>query len=225
MNHHRRRVACPRCRHAAGRGRATTERADDEPHALAVPRRAFLATAGGAAAALAGCAGIGRDGRGGDDGDLPDPVSLGGGKQCDTCGMVIGEHPGPSGQIFYREHAPTGHDDPARFDSVRELFAYHFDRRRRGWEALVVYVTDYSVVDYSIEIRGGTPYLSSHVEPGAFADARGVVFVVGSEVHGAMGPDLVPFSTEGDAEAFAAERGGEPVAFDDVDAGVLSRIG
>lgn len=137
--------------------------------------------------------------------------------------MVIADHPGPNGQIFYRNHTPEGHDNPAWFDSVKELFSYRFEKQRFDWEAEVVYATDYSTVDYSLTTERGTTYISSPVEPASFADASDLVFVVGSEVHGAMGPDLIPFSARADATAFSDEHGGEVVNYADVDAGTLER--
>ncbi|MFB6352582.1 MAG: nitrous oxide reductase accessory protein NosL [Halobacteriales archaeon] len=175
-----------------------------------------LAAAG--VASLAGCLG----GPTGDE-PVPDPVALDGGKQCDVCGMVIADHPGPNGQIFYRDHAPEGHDNPAWFDSVKEQFAYHFEKQRFDWEALVVYATDYSAVDYRLFTERDTTYISCHVEPGSFADAADLVYVVGSEVHGAMGPDLIPFGDRADATAFSGDHGGEVLAYDDIDASTLAR--
>lgn len=185
------------------------------PHT--VRRRTFLA--GAAVAALAGCL----SGATPTETAPPTPIALDGGEQCDGCGMVIADHPGPNGQLFYQDHAPEGHDNPAWFDSVKELFAYHFEKQRLDWEALVVYATDYSAVDYSLSTERGTTYLSSHTSADSFADATELVFLVGSDVHGAMGPDLIPFSVEADATALAADHGGEVVAFEDVDEGTLAR--
>lgn len=209
----------------SGRHRSNEDRRDDGPRCPAcglpgVTRRAVLgglATAG--LASLAGCLG----GDGGEE-PVPEPVALDGGKQCDACGMVIADHPGPNGQIFYREHAPEGHDNPAWFDSPKELFAYHFEKQRLDWTARVVYVTDYSAVDYRLFTEHDTTYISSHVEPASFADAADVVYVVGSDVHGAMGPDLIPFGERADATAFVDDHAGEVLAYGDIDATTLGRV-
>jgi nitrous oxide reductase accessory protein NosL len=172
--------------------------------------------AGGAtlATALAGC--LSGDGYGTADADAPDPITLTTEHSCDVCGMVIPNHPGPSSQIFYRDERPSGHDNPARFDSTWEAFEYHFERTDRGWAADAFYVTDYSAVDYTVSVNEGDPTISTHPAASAFVDAGKVTFVVGSEVVGAMGRDLVGFSDSADAEEFRDEYGGSLATFDEV---------
>jgi nitrous oxide reductase accessory protein NosL len=170
-----------------------------------------------ALAAVAGCSS-------GGSAPTPDPVAVSDGAQCDACGMVVTENPGPTGEIFYREDRPTAHDGPARFDSLRGcLFPYYFEHERRDWEALAVYVTDYSAVDYSLTTAESKTFVSRHADADSFTDAREAHFVVGGEAYGAMGADLVPFSVESDATAFADEHGGRVLAFDEVTPEVLSR--
>lgn len=138
--------------------------------------------------------------------------------------MVIEEHPGPNGQIFYRDHAPETHDNPAWFESLRGcLFPYYFEKERLDWAVDAIYVTDYSSIDYEISESGGDRFISSDTEPGTFADATELTFVVGSSVNGSMGPEFIPFSDDGDAETFVEEHGGELVTFDDIDPELLER--
>ena len=178
-------------------------------HDRGLGRREFL---------LAGCSGDGAT-----DAAPPDPVSVGAGQVCDSCGMVISEHPGPNGQIFYRE-GPSSGSEPARFDSPKAcLFPYYFEHERRGWSAEVVYVTDYSRVDYEITTVEGQRYIQTATAPESFSNARDTVFVVGSEVHGAMGADFVPFSERADAESLAEEHGGEVVEYDSIDEGLIGQ--
>ncbi|WP_232700306.1 nitrous oxide reductase accessory protein NosL [Halobacterium wangiae] len=182
-------------------------------------RRAFLAT--GAAAlttALAGCTVLG--GASGDQeaGPKPDPVDLSGGKADDQGGMLIGEHFGPNGQIFYADHSPEGHDNPAWFHTLAVgLFPYHFAREQQGWTADAIYVTDYSTVDYDLTERKGRQYITSHTAADTFGDAEALTYVAGSRVHGGMGTELLPFSDDSDASEFVSTHGGETVAFDDID--------
>lgn len=183
-------------------------------------RRRLLAGLGTLAVAgvAAGCT------TGGETSPTPDPVQIAAGEQCDVCGMVVSEHPGPVGEIFYRDNRPGGHENPARFDSLRGcLFPFLLEHERLDWEATAVYVTDYSTVDYEVTEQEGTPFISSHVSADAFALTEAVTFVVGSGVNGAMGPDFVPFSLRADAEAFAGAYGGDLLEFEDIDASVLSR--
>jgi copper chaperone NosL len=172
----------------------------------------------GLATALAGCSLL----DGGED--APAPVTLTTDDACEVCGMVIPNHPGPSAEIFYDDNEPSGHANPARFDSTWEAFKYHFDREDRGWTAAAFYVTDYSTVEYTVSTDDGESVISTHPGADAFVDADRVTFVVGSEVVGAMGRDLVGFSDRTDATAFRDEYGGSLASFDDVTRETIAQL-
>jgi nitrous oxide reductase accessory protein NosL len=180
-------------------------------------RRFLLGSAALAVGAVAGCLGGGGEG--------PAAITLTTEHTCDVCGMIIPNHPGPSTEIFYADQQPSGHENPARFDSTWEAFQYDFERRNRGWKRQAFYVTDYSTVDYQLFTEGGDTLISTHPEAEAFADATQVTFVVGSEVKGAMGRDLIAFSDRGDAGAFQEEHGGELAEFGDVTPGMVEQLG
>lgn len=186
--------------------------ADDAP---TLDRRTFLGGVGAtAAAALAGCTAVANDG---DPSPAPTPVALDGGKQDDFGGMIIGEHAGPNGQIFYRNQAPHGPGTPAWFHTLAHgLFPYYFEHERMGWEAVTVYVTDYSTVDYALLERGDRTFISTHMGASTFGDAHDMRYVAGSDVHGGMGPELIPFGQAADAEAFRDAHGGSLVGFDGI---------
>jgi copper chaperone NosL len=215
---------CDHCHHAHGHSHphahGSGEGPEQERRAGGVTRRRLLGCVGAAAAAsLAGCLG------GDSGGSQPDPVTLTTDDQCEVCGMVIPNHPGPSAEVFYRDEQPSGHDNPARFDSTWEAFQYDFERRDRGWDRTAFYVTDYSSVDYSLTRDGDSTVISTHPEADAFADATGVTFVVGSEVKGAMGRDLIGFSAETDAESFSDDHGGTLLTFGDVTRETVAGLG
>ena len=144
-----------------------------------VTRRTVLATgASTAAVALAGCTSSSFGG-----GSAPDPIALDAGQACDNCGMVIQKHPGPVGQVFFRDNAPEGHDNPAYFDALKQcMFPYRLERESLGWNVVAQYVTDYSAVDYTVTTEGGDSFISSHVGADAFAPAEELYYVVESEV-------------------------------------------
>jgi len=177
-------------------------------------RRVLSAAATSGVLSMAGCL----------SGPSPDPVTLGSDDVCDVCGMIIPQHPGPTTQVFYRNNDPSGHDNPARFDSTWEAFQYDFERRDRGWTRAAFYVTDYSSVDYEIRTDAGTTFISTHPEAAAFTDASAVTFVVGSSVEGAMGRDLIAFSSDDDATAFADEYGGSTTQFEDVTRSMIGSL-
>lgn len=184
-------------------------------------RRAVLtATVTLGTSALAGCAG---SINGTTQTERPEATSLTEEDNCDVCGMVIPNHPGPSSEIFYADNEPNDHPNPARFDSTWE--AFQFDFAREDWTRQAFYVTDYSSVEYEIRSDDGQQLISRHVARASFVDARSVTFVVGSEVVGTMGKDLIAFSDETDAEAFSQEYGGDLVAFEDVTPTMISQLG
>ncbi|MFB6069000.1 MAG: nitrous oxide reductase accessory protein NosL [Halobacterium sp.] len=186
-----------------------------EPADAGLSRRALIGAVGvTATAALAGCSSGGGEST---PATTPSPVDLSGGKQDDVGGMVIGEHFGPNGQIFYRDHSPRGHDNPAWFMSLTAgFFPYSFRHADEGWTAAATYVTDYSAVDYELTTVNGTAYISSHTPADSFGSADQLTYVAGSEVRGGMGKTLVPFSDSGDADSFVSDHGGRRVSFSDV---------
>lgn len=168
-------------------------------------RRFLLGTA--ATVGLAGCLG---------STDRPDPIALTEGMSCDQCGMVITQQPGPSGQTYYQEHSPEGHDPPARFCSSVCTFRHRFATGDRGWRPQVTYLTDYSAVDYRVRRADGVPVISAHLNAENFSATDSLDVVVGSDVEGAMGPAIVPFGETADAETFVSTYGGEVIAAEEV---------
>jgi len=154
----------------------------------------------------------------GGDEELPEPVAVNAGQACDVCGMVIQNHPGPVAQTYYRDNFPEGRaeDEPAWFCSNTCLFDFYFGRSQQGWEPLVHYTTDYSAVEYKVAEESGTLFITSHPEAENFVNGEETTLVVDSDVLGAMGPSLIPFTGSEDATAFREEYGGDIFAFGDV---------
>jgi copper chaperone NosL len=115
------------------------------------------------------------------------------------CNMIVVNHDGPKGQIFLSDH-----DEPLWFTSVRDTLAYTMlpDEPRN---IAAIYVNDMGRASWD------------QPEPGTWIDARQAWYVLGSKMTGGMGaPEAVPFRERAAAEAFAATRGGEVLAFDAV---------
>lgn len=181
-------------------------------------RRTVLTAVGsGLAVGVAGCLGNGEG-----DSELPAAVSLNEPQACDQCGMVIDEHPGPTGQLFFDDHPPD-REGPAWFCSASCTYSYRFDREDEDIEPVVAYLTDYSHVDYSVD-DGAEPTISAHLAADNFREESALSVVVGSGVEGAMGPELIPFADADDAEAFADEYGGEVRTATDVDRELVDSI-
>ena len=181
-------------------------------------RRVIAAGIGSAVTGLAGCLGDASEET------PPDPVDLEGKFDTDH-GMEIGPHGGANGQIFYRDADPRDEGNPAWFHTlVHSLFPYHFDRLDRGWEPVVVYVTDFSRVEYRVRRRDGALRMPSPTAPETFADATDLVYVAESDVMGGMGPALHPFSDADDARSFVDSHGGQTVTFDEIDRALIEAI-
>ncbi|MDG5820530.1 nitrous oxide reductase accessory protein NosL [Natronococcus sp. A-GB7] len=181
---------------------------------MSCPRRHVLVGAGTlATAATVGLAGCLEDDETTTE-ESAEPIALDDGATCDACGMVIADHHGPAGQLLYADED----EGPAAFDSLRELVAVHEEREVRGDEHRAAFATDYSSVDYRLEEREGTQYISTHAEVSAFADATELVYVVDSAVEGAMGEEFLPFSDREEASAFADEHGGAVSSWEELGA-------
>lgn len=111
------------------------------------------------------------------------------------CQMNLLEHDGPKAQV-HLEGLPGM---PLFFSQVRDAIAYA-RLPEQSAPILAIWVSDM-----------GAPG-ASWAEPGIdnWIDAETAHYVVGSARTGGMGaPELVPFSREGDAGAFAAAHGGQ----------------
>ena len=165
-------------------------------------RRSMVAAGGGlAATALAGCLGGSSAG-----GEVPAPVSLDEGQACDECGMIIQDYPGPTGQVYF-ESLHDDRDGPAWFCSGICAYSYRFDRVETGATPIGTYLTDYSPTEYDLS-DDSEPFISAALDADTFALESELFVVAGSEVRGAMGPDVIPFSVREDADSFASTYGG-----------------
>lgn len=142
-----------------------------------------------------------------DGADLPPPVTMDEDALGYYCQMNMTEHPGPKAQV-HLEGTPY----PLFFAQVRDAIAY---QRMPEQDAVVVgiYVSDMSHAD-NWDTPGNDNWMRA---PDAF-------YVVGSDAVGGMGAhELVPFSRQEDASAFAQEHGGKVVRLAEVaDSDVLA---
>ncbi len=108
-------------------------------------------------------------------------------EKCPICGMFVYKYPKWAAQIFYG-------DMHYSFDGVKDLMKYYFDNKEGITKILV---TDY----YSQKA----------------IDAKEAYFVIGSDIYGPMGNELIPFINESDAKTFYMDhRGTEVVEFKDI---------
>jgi len=194
--------------------------ADDDRR---ITRRTVLGGVGAASlATLAGC--FGGSGNGDGSESVPDPISIDEGKECDECGMIIGNYLGPAGQSHYED--PTAleeldEDRSAQFCSSLCTYTFTFNHES---EPQVSYLTDYSTVDYEITGSGEQRSISRHLEAEAFSDVTELTMVVDSDVTGAMGDSIVPFNDADEADEFQSEYGGDIYEHDDVSQELVSSL-
>jgi copper chaperone NosL len=117
-------------------------------------------------------------------------VKAGKGEKCPVCGMFVYKYPDWVAEIVFRDGSREV------FDGAKDLFRYLFDMRAFGGkkgpgEVAALFVTDY----YTLEPIDGKP---------AF-------YVIGSDVYGPMGKELIPFARREDAEEFLRDHGGRKI--------------
>lgn len=112
------------------------------------------------------------------------------GAKCPVCGMFVAKYPDWMATVRFREGSVFYYDGP------KDMFSHYFDLTRhtpgkRQSDIAALAVKEY----YSL----------------AVIDARSAFFVVGSDVYGPMGSELVPFSTEKDAKSFKLDHRGKRI--------------
>lgn len=124
--------------------------------------------------------------------------------KCPVCGMFVVKYPDWVAQIRFKDQKTVF------FDGAKDLFKYYFrissyHPKRSVGDVGVIYVTDYYTV--------------------TFIDAAQAFFVVGSDVYGPMGRELIAFSSAEDARAFMQDhRGGEILRFEAVSPELLRTL-
>ena len=113
--------------------------------------------------------------------------------KCPVCGMFVAKNPQWAAMI----------DDNGKsfyFDGVKDMMKYIFAQKKSFDK---VFVTDY--------------YKLNKLE------AKEAFYVIGSNVNGPMGSELIPFATESEAFTFSRDHNGKAVlSFNDIDAKLVS---
>lgn len=117
-------------------------------------------------------------------------ASVPAGAKCPVCGMFVAKYPDWTASARFKDGTTYYYDGP------KDLFSHFLDpgrytpgRRQADMTALVV--KEY----YSLTM----------------IDARAAVYVVGSDVYGPMGSELIPFRYEKDAIAFKIDHRGKRI--------------
>lgn len=123
---------------------------------------------------------------------------------CPVCGMLVARHPEWLAQVTSEDGSE------AFFDGPKDLFKYLLAPERYAPEKAGV---------------GRTAVLVTSYYEGAAIPARQAYYVVGSDVTGPMGAELVPHRSLEDAEEFVRDHHGEKIVrFDEVTPELLTEL-
>ena len=125
-------------------------------------------------------------------------------EKCPVCGMFVAPYPNWQGVIVYKDGGRS------YFDGPKDLFTFYlapekYGSARKRADIADIHVTDY----YSV----------------AAIDGRKAFYVIGSDVRGAMGKELVPFAKKSDADGFLKDHHGKKVvSFDEITPATLKSL-
>ncbi len=131
------------------------------------------------------------------------PVTPAKNDKCPVCGMFVAMFPEMVGEIIFEDGTY------AAFDGPKDMFRYYLNMKKYNPSKNIndidaIYVHEY----YNL----------------TFIDGRKAYYVVGSDVYGPMGRELIPFLTEKDALAFEKDHKGKILRFGDVTEAVLKGL-
>ena len=118
------------------------------------------------------------------------PHKVGARDKCPVCGMFVAKYPDFAAQIHFRDGSIF------HFDGAKDLFKYYLNLPRyapgkKPADISALFVTNY--YDLTL-VDGFTAY-----------------YVVGSDVYGPMGRELIPFATESEARDFLKDHKGKSI--------------
>ena len=126
------------------------------------------------------------------------------GDRCPVCGMFVAKYPDWDSKIMYQDGMVLF------FDGAKDLFKFYLDPQKfksnkRRQNIKVIYVTEY----YDLNL----------------IDAANAFYVLGSDVYGPMGRELIPFKTKEDAKEFLGNHKGKKiVVFNEVDPSLIKTL-
>ena len=109
--------------------------------------------------------------------------------RCPVCGMFVAKYQEWLAQLSMSDGSIE------TFDGVKDMMAYHFSPQQFGGDDAVT-VTAVSIRDYYSQ---------------EWSDGREAMYVLGSDVYGPMGHELIPFSSRAAAENFLKDHHGKQV--------------
>jgi len=124
--------------------------------------------------------------------------------KCPVCGMFVAKYPDWTASITFRDSITV------YFDGPKDLFTFYLDPGRYAPAKKQADIADIRVKDYYSL---------------AIVDGRRALYVMGSNVLGPMGKELVPFAGKEDAGGFMRDhRGVRVLRFNDITRSVLKGL-
>ena len=110
--------------------------------------------------------------------------------KCPVCGMFVYKYPDFIAEVIFKDGSH------AVFDGTKDMFKYYFnlkkyDPKKKVADIVSLYVTDY----YTLTLVDG---FKAH-------------YVLGSDICGPMGRELIPFEKEADAKEFSIDHKGKSI--------------
>jgi nitrous oxide reductase accessory protein NosL len=124
--------------------------------------------------------------------------------KCPVCGMFVSKYPDWVATVTFKDSTVLF------FDGAKDFFTYYQNMQKFTPDRVQASISAVTVKDY---------YTLKPI------DARQAYFVIGSDVYGPMGKELVPFGKLADAHAFLKDHKGKMVLrFSDVNPRVLKSM-
>ena len=124
--------------------------------------------------------------------------------KCPVCGMFVSKYPDWVASVTFKDSTVQF------FDGAKDFFVYYHNMQKYTPARKQASISAITVNDY---------YTLKPV------DARQAYFVIGSDVYGPMGKELVPFGKAADAQAFLKDHKGKKVlGFKDITPAILKSM-
>jgi len=124
--------------------------------------------------------------------------------KCPVCGMFVAKYPDFLAEILFEDGTY------AVFDGTKDMFRFYFNMKKyqpskKPSDIDFIFVKDY----YSLN----------------FIDGYEAYYVLGSDIYGPMGKELIPLEKEGDAKTFLEDHKGHSILkFSDINTALIKGL-
>ena len=120
--------------------------------------------------------------------EAPKPLKPSAKDKCPVCGMFVAKYPDWLAQVIFKDGSH------AHCDGAKDMFKYLFNLKKynpskQAGDIQAIYVTDY----YDLSPING----------------REAFYIIGSDIYGPMGRELIPFQKEADGRGFMKDHRGK----------------